>query len=175
MSLSVIQRWVEELPLRMQSTLLLGLRGPDTHRCPNIKILTRWLRGLTFRPGNPYNVADFMFADLPPRIEEKSPIARELEFVTQHYYSHLMHSLEVVGYSHHNAEVKDYAYLLYQDLCSLFHLPVETYTEFTFRLRQMEWPEDANPETGLEAIELMRRHPEATSERDKKILEGEVP
>ena len=119
-SISVLQRWLEELPLRMQSTLLLGLRGPDTHRCPNIKILTRWLRGLTFRPGNPESVADFMFAELPPRIEKKSLVARELEFVTQHYYSHLMHALEVVGYNHSDHEVRDHAYLLYGDICEFF-------------------------------------------------------
>lgn len=39
----------------------------------------------------------------------------------------------------------------------------------------MEWPGGVNPETGAEAIELMKRYPEAMSERDKKILEGEVP
>ena len=56
MNTSVLQPWVERLPLRMQSTLLLGLRGPDTHACPNVKKISRWLRGLTFRPANPDNV-----------------------------------------------------------------------------------------------------------------------
>src|SRR5687767_7064785 len=100
---SVLQPWLEHAPIRMQSTLLLGLRGPDTHRAPGIKAITRWLRGLAFKPGNPSNVDEFM-GSVPPRIVEKDAVAKELEFCTQHYYSHLMHALQVVGHCHPSIE-----------------------------------------------------------------------
>jgi|GEM_PF-4391672 len=93
---SVLQNWLMEVPIRMQSTLILGLRGPDTHSAPSVKAVCRWLRGLAFKPGNPDNVAEFMKAELPERIIEKGPTAKELEFCSQHFYSHLMHALEVI-------------------------------------------------------------------------------
>lgn len=151
---SVLQSWVEKLPIRMQSTLVLGLRGPDTAICPNVKIYTRWLRGLTFRPGNPDNVLQFMYAELPPRIVEKNPTARELEFCTQHFLSHLMHSLQIVGYGHPHIAMSGRAWALYDDLCKMFHLPVEPIEELGLRLRQIDWP--GQPDNLQEAIEILR-------------------
>lgn len=165
--MSVLQTWVETLPLRMQATLILGLRGPDTHRCPEIKTITRWLRGLTFRPGNPNNVAEFMRVMLPERILEKGPTARELEFVSQHYYSHLMHALEVVAYKYPDGVAAFHSFNLYYDMCRLFHLTVESRQDFENRLRQCDWPEGIQPETGAEAIELLRKH-EHTVDEDYK-------
>jgi len=168
--LSVIQPWLEFLPLRMQSVLLLSARGPDTHRCPEVKKLTRWIRGLVFVPGNPDNVVEFMFADLPPRISEKSAVHRELEFTSQHFYSHLMHGLEVIGYKHPDSDIRSYGFYLYEDMCSIFHLPVEPVEEFEHRLRQMGWPGGTQPRDGREAFELIQKH-QAFSERDKNALD----
>jgi hypothetical protein len=131
----------------------LGLRGPDTHACPNIKIVTKWLRGLVFRPGDPHNL-DFM-GQVPPRIEEKGLCARELEFCTQHYYSHLMHSLEVVAYCHPIGEVRSWAALLFHDVCNLFHLPVEDMPTFQHRLRDHVWFGGGQPDTFADAVSLV--------------------
>lgn len=147
---SVLQNWVVELPIRMQSTLILGLRGPDTHACPNIKKITRWLRGLTFKPGNPANCKEFM-GEMPDRILEKSPCAKELEFCSQHYYSHLMHSLEVVAYRYPMRENATTAYYLFKDMCSLFHLPIEPLAEFEERLKTIDWPQ-GQPNDFAEAL-----------------------
>jgi len=152
---SVLQRWLEDIPLRMQSTLVLGLRGPDTHTCPKVKAISRWLRGLTFKPGNPTNVAEFM-GHLPPRIEEKGQTAKELEFCSQHFYSHLMHALEVVGYRHPNRVLGEYALLLFMDMCSLMHLPVESEADFEERLKQIDWPTGKQPDDFDEAMELIK-------------------
>lgn len=75
----------------------------------------------------------------PDRILEKGAIARELEFCTQHYYSHLMHALEVVAYRHTNAATASHAHDLFFDMCALFHLPRESRGDFGYRLRQIEW------------------------------------
>jgi len=165
----VIQDWVLDMPLKMQSVLLLGLRGPDQFRAPGIKTITRWLRSLTFVPGDPTNVFEFMRVELPLRIEEKSEIARELEFVSQHYYSHLMHALEEVGYGHPDKEIAKHAFELYRDMCRLFHLPIEFKDDHWKRLGPMEWPEGKQPRDGKEAFELMEKH--GFSERDLKAME----
>lgn len=135
----------------MQSTLILGLRGPDTHACPNVKKITRWLRGLAFRPGNPENVTEFMLSGSPGRIHEKGETAKELEFCSQHYYSHLMHALEVVAYRHNVSDVRYSALLLFTDMCTLFHLPVEEEFVFEVRLRTIEWPGGRQPDDVAEA------------------------
>lgn len=151
---SVLQDWLVPLPIRMQSTLILGLRGPDTHNCPEIKKITRWLRGLAFKPGNPDNVMQFM-GNKPGRIVEKSPVAKELEFCTQHYYSHLMHALEVVGYNHPDGQISEHAYILFYDMCVLFHLEPETVQQFVRRLETRNWPGGGQPDTFDDAMKLL--------------------
>lgn len=170
-SMSVIQDWIHQMPLRMQSVLVMATRGPDTHRAPGIKQLTRWIRSLVFVPGNPNNVVEFMLIELPERLPEKGSIHRELEFTTQHYYSHLMHGLQVIGYRHPDDQIREHAFLLYQDMCSLFHLPVETLLMFEHRLRQMSWPTGVQPRDAKEAFELVAST-NNLSARDMVILES---
>lgn len=154
---SVLQSWLEEIPIRMQSTLLLGLRGADTHSCPNVKIIGRWLRNLSFKPGNPANMENFMakLEEVPETIEEKSILAKELEFCSQHFYSHLMHALEVVAYRHPLDIVNHRAFSLYFGMCNLLHLPVELKSSFEYRLRTIEWP-TGQPDNLEEAIKGWR-------------------
>lgn len=142
---SRLQVWVENIPTRMQGTLILGLRGPDTHTAPGIKVICRWLRGLAFKPGNPTEFKTFM-GGTPPRIVEKDSVAKELEFCSQHFYSHLMHALEVVAYRHPSEDVATHAFGLFQDMTGLMHLPVESRQDFEHRLRELEWPNGERPE-----------------------------
>jgi hypothetical protein len=151
---SVLQDWVVTIPIRMQSTLILGLRGPDTHVAPGIKTITRWLRGLAFKPGNPDNVKEFMHS-MPEAIVKKGPTAKELEFCTQHYYSHLMHALEVVAYKHPNEAASRMALDRYIAMCVAFHLPVETTMEFEDRLGTKKWPGGGQPDTFDEAVDMI--------------------
>lgn len=153
---SVLQPWLEELPIRMQSTLLLSLRGPDTHRCPEIKKIQRWMRGLSFKPGNPVNVVDFMTGtDDVPELQEKNTLARELEFCTQHFYSHLMHGLEVIAYRHPMLSIAHKALDLFEGMCKLFHLELEDEYSFEERLKTLEWPGGQEPLDFEDAVEIM--------------------
>jgi hypothetical protein len=152
---SVLQDWLVSLPIRMQSTLILGLRGPDTHAVPNVKKIGRWLRGIAFKPGNPDNVLQFMNKDLPDRIMEKGPTAKELEFCTQHYYSHLMHALEVVAYKHPDFDISTHAFRLFSDMCDLMHLPTEPKHAFEGRLKVRDWPGGGQPNDVHEAAAML--------------------
>lgn len=157
---TVLQSWLERIPIRMQSTLLLGLRGPDTHCAPNVKRITRWMRGVSFKPGNPMNVDEFMDQGLGMGfIKEKGPVAKELEFCSQHYYAHLMHALEVIAYRHSDAEVASQAFDMYFTMCYLMHVPHEDQQYFEVRLSQIDWPK-GQPDTfedAMDQLELFKR------------------
>jgi hypothetical protein len=153
---TVLQKWMLDIPIKMQSTLILGLRGPDTHACPEVKKICRWLRSLSFLPGDPTNVPQFM-GEMPDRIIEKSPINKELEFCTQHFYIHLMHALEVVAYRHPDPKIASHAYLLMGGMCHLLHLESETHLQFEFRLRTLEWPGGSQPDNFEEAMKLITK------------------
>lgn len=155
MNTSVLQDWLVALPIRMQSTLLLGLRGPDGMSTTYIKQWTRWLRGHTFKPGNPDNVRQFMLAGEPPTLEDKSPLAYELYTVPQHYYSHLMHSVEVIAFRHPDPRVMTTAVCMYVSMAETLHLRPETREQFENRLCHKAWAGGRQPDTLTEALTLM--------------------
>jgi hypothetical protein len=153
---SVLQPWVEEIPIRMQSTLLLGLRGPDTHIAPHLKTITRWLRGVTFKPGNPANVKEFMTSE-PEEIVDRGILQKELDFCTYHYWSHLLHALEVVAYRHPSTLVSRIAFDRFQAMCNLTHVPVESPDSFEHRLYEVAWPGGKQPDTFEEAVAQLEK------------------
>lgn len=53
-----------------------------------------------------------------------------------HWYSHIMHALEIIGYLHPELEVREQAFKLYKSLVSSLHLNVETPTEQWDRLTE---------------------------------------
>jgi hypothetical protein len=156
---SVTQEWVQTLPGKMQSTLVLGLRGPDTHYLPNVKKLGRWLRGLVLIPSDPDNL-QFMLSGDPGRIDEKSDLAHELEFCSVHFYTHLMHTFQIVGHKHPDPTKRNQAYLLYADMCRLLHVPCETSISFENRLDHKQWP-SGQPQNMDEVEEIKDRVIEA--------------
>lgn len=155
---SVLQDWLVEIPIRMQSTLALGLRGPDGIDAPETKKICRWLRSMAFKPGNPDNFREFMLVgDAPDRIIEKGACARELERMPQHFYSHLMHALQVVGWRHPSTLVRKRAIELYQDMVSLMHLEPERDADFESRLGTKVWPGGSQPDNAEEASEVLQK------------------
>jgi hypothetical protein len=152
---SVLQNWLVGLPIRMQSTLILGLRGPDGYSLPCVKEWVRWLRGLAFKPGNPDNVREFMHVALPTMLVEKGPLARELETLPQHFYSHLMHAVQVVGVRHPDASTAEHARQMFEAMADLLHLTPEPPEVFEQRLCHREWPGGGQPDTALDAVALL--------------------
>lgn len=146
---SVTQDWVQALPWKMQSVLMASTRGPDNHRYKQVKVVNRWIRGHLFHdadPANPFitKPGDFDIAILAwvldePRLREREwwlgELEHELEYVTVHYFGHLIHALEIIGYMHPVADVGYAARYLYYELCQrILHLPPETDPELRLRL-----------------------------------------
>lgn len=141
---SVLQKWVEELPLRHQGTLLTAVRGCDVEP-------KQWTRtGVAYLPGrrltafirwcfmNPadrrevdYEEGSF-FMSAPPNPFKPSDFGH----LPQHWYSHAMHALEVIGYHHPLSETRNEALQLYEAMAHSFHLNPETKAQQTARLTE---------------------------------------
>lgn len=106
---SVLQDWVMELPLRAQGTLLTGIRGCDlamknpTTLDSSERRLVAFFRYCVMNPADEREVGitGSFFQPVPPAREEWKP--SELGHYPLHWFSHLMHGFEVVGYLHPSA------------------------------------------------------------------------
>ncbi len=127
----VLLDWVQRLSWRQQRTLLSGLRGPDTHHAPKLKIVVRWLRTVT--QNNADWTTDYMRQEVLPSFKE---VEKELEFTSVHYFAHLSKALEIIGYKHPDPDIAGYAFDLYTLMSEeLLHLHIETEAELDTRLK----------------------------------------
>lgn len=135
----VVQDWVMRLPWKMQSVLMTSARGPDQFRYPAVKIVGRWIRGYLFHDADPSN--PFIHNPLDQHAWEDvdnllSVLEHELEYLALHYYGHLIHALQIIGYKHPDEGVRLMAGRLYRELCQrVLHLPFETEEQMDLRLR----------------------------------------
>lgn len=131
---SVLQDWVMRLPLRHQGTLLTAVRGCDFE--PKVwtrtgvayspgRRLTAFIRWCFMNPADPREVDSeegAFFMSTPPEHFKPS----EFGHLPQHWYSHAMHALEVIGYNHPKSGVRFLADGLYQKMVHNMHLNPET-------------------------------------------------
>lgn len=141
---SVLQDWVMELPLREQGTLLTAVRGCDVEAkqwssrgvaySPGRR-LTAFIRWCFMNPADPREV-DYeegaFFMSTPPDPFKPS----EFGHLPLHWYTHAMHSLEVIGNRHPNQEVWQTALGLYITMAHTLHLNVELKSEMVDRLSE---------------------------------------
>lgn len=141
---SVLQDWVMELPLRHQGTLLTAVRGCDfeakTWTSQGIgyspgRRLTAFIRYCFMNPADPREV-DFQegsfFMSQPPNPFKPS----EFGHLPQHWYSHAMHALEIIGYRHPNDYTRVQALGLYTAMVYNLHLNPESQAQMNMRLTE---------------------------------------
>lgn len=140
---SVLQDWVMELPLREQGTLLTAVRGCDEEpktwiargvaESPGRRI-TAFIRWCFMNPADPreVDVPGAFFQSMPPAPFKPSGFGH----LPQHWYSHVMHALEVIGYRHPSKSVSFTAFTLYAQMVHNMHLNCETREEFEARLSE---------------------------------------
>lgn len=131
---SVLQDWVVALPLRFQGTLLTAPRGCDDEPKSWTKTgvaysqgrrLTAFIRYCFMNPADPREVdaeEGAFFMSKPPDNFKPS----EFGHLPQHWYSHAMHALEIIGYYHPDGLLRDQAYVLYRRMVRNMHLNPET-------------------------------------------------
>jgi len=141
---SVLQEWVTELPLRFQGTLLTAVRGCDIEPkswtrtgvaySPSRRI-TAYIRWCFMNPADPREVdieEGSFFQSSHPDPFKPSEFGHE----PQHWYAHVMHALEIIGYHHPSASVQGEAWILYQQMVKSLHLNVETKQQLWDRLTE---------------------------------------
>ena len=141
---SVLQDWVTELPLRFQGTLLTAVRGCDDEA-------KQWTRtGVAYSPGrrltafirwcfmNPADEREVdseegaFFMSTPPEPFKPSQFGH----LPQHWYAHVMHALEIIGYYHPDSDIGQQACDLYNAMVHNMHLNVETRSQQWNRLTE---------------------------------------
>jgi hypothetical protein len=125
----VLQEWMKELSWKQQSVIFSSLRGPDLSRPVAVKKLNRWLRNITQNNADPST--EYMKEIVLPDIED---LKEELGYCTIHYFTHLMHALEIIGYKHPDKLIGDTAKNYYFGLVDFMHLNPETKEQLNKRL-----------------------------------------
>lgn len=141
---SVLQDWVMELPLREQGTLLTCVRGCDDEPKSWTKTgvayspgrrLTAFIRWCFMVPADEREVDSqegaFMMSS-PPEPFKPS----EFGHLPQHWYSHAMHALEVIGYRHPGIYEQQTALRLYKAMVHNMHLNPELPEQMMTRLSE---------------------------------------
>lgn len=145
----VVQSWVDALPRRAQGTLMTGIRGCDTAPKNPLTIveqagcstgedtaerrLSAFLRFCVLNPCDPREVdhPGGWFRSAPGEFKPS-----QFGHYPLHWYSHLMHCFEVVGYYHPDTEVSLQARAVYRRLAKNLHLTPETKPEMVARLTE---------------------------------------
>lgn len=130
---NVVQGWVTNLSWKEQTVLLCGLRGPDFGATEEVKQITRWIRSVVLHnaaPEKPF-MKEKTFERIKLLAEQKTFC---LDFLTVHFFSHLVETFKIIAYRHPDKDVSTKALLAYKDLCEHMNLHPETKEEMTKRL-----------------------------------------
>lgn len=135
---SILQDWVMELPLREQGTLLTAIRGCDlTPKYPldsPERSLTAAIRCAVMNAADPREIdfepGCFMISE-PPNFK-----CSELGHYPQHWYAHVMHACEVLGYRHPVESKRQRWFHIYLSFCKSLHVNPETNEQMTERLSE---------------------------------------
>lgn len=142
----VLQGWTADLPWKMQTVMLQGLRAPDTHFCKQTKILCRWMRSKVLKNADKKHTFMCRKDELPP-IED---LENELNYCSMHFTTHFLYAMEIIGYKHPDKNTKDIAYRYYEELVwGIMHFNIEPEADLDGRLEDVDKetePEDCPAE-----------------------------
>jgi len=141
-----MREWALQLPIRMQSTMMLGLRGPDTlTKNNNAKTLIRELRFAIIHPAFPVEVERLQTDDFMGTQSGYTPWSEAEAFLADHdqyphhWLMHFVHTIEIVGQFHPDATIRAYWFALYTELVSAFHMNPETLEQLQQRLKRTKF------------------------------------
>lgn len=135
---SILKEWVIKLPLRHQGVLLGAVRGCDLapkepYDAPE-RQLVAYLRWIVFNAADRREVgmAGAYMQDWPPMLWKPSDFGH----YPQHWYAHLMHAFEIVGYAHPDDVIRAHGLGIYQRFVHGLHLNPENEYQMNIRLTE---------------------------------------
>lgn len=156
---SVFPDWMATLPMQQQSVLVLAARGPDGvrkyHECKDVVRAYRatvlkaayFGRSLAWGEGaDGFMSMDVIADDLGWRNAVLRFFA-SVDELPHHYYLHLAHGAEILGYKHPDMRVRNAWRHFYEKCCDDMHVTPETEAEMERRLGdwgQAHWCEAPN-------------------------------
>jgi hypothetical protein len=150
MSHIVFQEWMFPLPMQQQSVLVLACRGPDgiPKHHPSKGVVQRY-RASVLKAARLGRVmlsdenegGDFLTLEHFTDDHHWSTLLRDffenVDGIAHHYYMHLMHGAEIIGYKHPQNLFRDRWGQFYSLCCKNLHLPPES--EGAMDARLSDW------------------------------------
>lgn len=152
----VTQPWTHELPLMQQTVLLEVIRGPDTvAKYEPVKYLLGWYRRCVLVTAfertvlsTPYALGGGSFtgpsitvtcSDIDQPWEERmdelvGETLRGVDALPHHFWMHLIHAIEILGYKHPDPRIRAWWQTTYVRFVHDLHLWPETEEELDRRL-----------------------------------------
>lgn len=134
---SVLQDWVMELPLREQGVLLTAIRGCDlTPKLPfnaPERQIVGWIRNAIMNPADQREIG-IIGAFFQTEFPKFKP--SELGHYPLHWFTHVMHTLEVIGYRSPITEHRSLALNCYLSMVHSLHCRPESRFEMIERLSE---------------------------------------
>lgn len=132
---SVIQDWVsnENISLKQQSLILAALRGCDGQSKDDIS--KKIVRKIRFTVLNNAAGADTSFMKDTVTLTDVLAFAKERNKYPVHFYIHICHCCEGIGFKHPDKLVRDWFYKAYLIITKSLYLNPETEKEFDARLQ----------------------------------------
>lgn len=135
---SVVREWVGYLPFKMQSVLLLGMRGCDGLVKEDwSKPMVRKIRRVILYNANPNFETDPNDRFMQNTADDETAAANflsDLDAYPVHWLMHFAHASEIIGYHHPTAETSEYWLNVYLSIVEAIHLNPETYDQLQERL-----------------------------------------
>jgi hypothetical protein len=133
----VQSKWLCDLSWKMQTVINQGLRAPDTHFCPHIKLICRWMRGVVLQNADSKHTFMCKKEGLPD-IED---VENEINYCSVHYATHFVYALEIISRKHPNENIRRVAWRYYNGIVAeLWHFNVEEHGQLDTRLADVDKP-----------------------------------
>ena len=196
---STVQPWLSTIPLMQQSVLLSAIRGCDgVTKEHGTKPLMRWLRRCILVSAfdkvalnDPLLPGGGQFTgplkkDVPLVILENPDLRKKLvnevladtaenflncrDEIPTHFFLHVAHAAEILGYKHPVPEVRMFWQGLYHDICKACHMSPESEANMNHRLgdNENDWRQHDVDVIGIKDLGLTR-----TQIKRRKIEEEE--
>ena len=146
---SVQPDWCRALPFQQQSVLFLAARGPDGFPKKHpVKVILAAYRGAILKAGKYGRLLHWgekadgfmtldVFADGVRWAEAVKEFFQHSDALPHHFFTHLMHGTQIVGYHHPEERYRDPWLAFYLLMADSMHLPIES--KETMDARLSDW------------------------------------